>query len=697
MKRPAISSVFVCLAAIGFAGELDIARNALRDGLWEVARTHAAKVEGTEARLVAVESLVREGRWEDVLKTLEAMPDETDDGFVYYRALALVRLERITDAADLLSTHAFTDSDYVRCAILLGACLAQRTECPEAVLKAAADAAFPTNDVNALSLVAWAKARTGDVAGARVAWRDVLAITNADEGAVAAAATNLGDVESLRLAHGRMRDAAMKRSVGLRLGRELLAADATFDEGSRMIQSLAKDLPDAAGAKDSFLALADACLKKGRADEAADLYRKALEAWPETAKELSVLEGYAWSLRQANRPEEALAAFVRASEAATEAEDRARNLMAQGEALTALGRGGEAMAQYRVVLDKYPATTTGRKLKVVVELGELEAEGRADYRNFNFIEAQAKFAELARRAPDRRPRMEYFEMLCLYGQGRDDEAVAVAKRLAAGSPDEAIRAEATLWLAKFTYNARDWRAACSLFSDYATKLAPSSSRAPSALTWAARASFAAGDYPSVLSLVTRLTKDWPQATERTSAWLIQGEALSQLARLDEAIQVFEKVILTGDATPDELSRARRLKADVLFAMGADNPSRYREALAGYRALLLGESQSPDDRLDINFRIGHTLEKLGKMDEAVDQYYSQVVLAFREQRGTYDYSDKAKGTFARAAFRLADEFERRGEDRQAMNVLSLVSSSGVRAVQGEVKRRLARLKEKGNVK
>ena len=79
------------LAGLVSAGELDIAREALRDGLWEVARTHAAKVEGPEAKLVTVESYAREGRWKDVLKTLEANPDETGDAFVYYRALALAR------------------------------------------------------------------------------------------------------------------------------------------------------------------------------------------------------------------------------------------------------------------------------------------------------------------------------------------------------------------------------------------------------------------------------------------------------------------------------------------------------------------------------------------------------------------------------------------------------------------------------
>ncbi len=703
MKRFLLCLLAALAAPVLPAGELEIAKSALRDGLWEIARIHASRVQGSEARLVIVESYAREGKWGDVLKTLDAWSEEQGDGFVYYRALALARTgafekaERVLEAA--LDESAFVDPDVARQALVLRADLAKRAGRPKDVLIYASDAAFPTNDMAALSLVAWAKSMDGDMEGARDLWRRIVADANAPEDVVAAAATSLGDVETLRAAHARMVSASLKRAVGLRLGRELLADEATFEEGAKMIKALAKDSPDAVGARTAFLALADACLEKGRSAEAADLYRQALEAWPEAAKELSVQEGYAWALRAENRLEESLAAFMRAEEVASEsdAEGKALALMAQGELLTELGRGAEAMAKYRVVLTRYPGTPAGLKLKVVMELGELEASGRAFYRDFNFTAAQLKFAELARRAPEQRARMAYFDMLCLYGLGRDEEAVKQARRLASEASDPSIRAEATLWLAKYSYNARDWDASRELFEKYATTLAPTPERASFALCWAVRAAFSAGDYPRVIALVAQLTKEYPSAAERTSAWLIQGEALSQLARLDEAVAVFEKIILSNEATPEELFRARRLKADVLFVMGADNPTRYGEALRGYRALLLGESLTLDDRLDISYKIGHTLEKLGKMDEALDQYYSQVVLVYRENCESHAYEDRSKGTFARAAFRLADEFERRGEDERAKKMLRLVTSSGISTVGAEARRRLERLKEKGSMR
>ena len=696
-----VALIVLLLAGLVSAGELDIAREALRDGLWEVARTHAAKVEGPEAKLVTVESYAREGRWEDVLKTLEANPDETGDAFVYYRALALARTGKSEAAAAALAGRGFADAAVGSRAQVLRAELARQAGRPAEVLKISLEGGFPSDEVEALMLVAWARKESGDADGAKEAWRKVLDAAAADERAVASAATELADAASLKKASARVRSASLRRAVGLRLGMALLADKETFDEGARTIRGLAKDSPDADGAKAAFLAMADGLMKREAWQEAADAYRNALEAWPETSKDVSVQEGYAWALRKQGKIEEALAAFGRAEAAATKDDDIARALLAQGEVLSELGRGADSMVKFRAVLEKYPGTPTGRVLKTKVELRELESEGRLLFRNFSFGEAQKKFAELAARAPEQRPRMDYFEMLCLYGQGQDGQAVAKAKALSAESADDVVRAEATLWLAKYTYNNADtpdkWRASGALFADYATNRAPASVRAPSALTWAARAALAAGDCKTAVELVTHLTKSYPEAPERTAAWLVQGQALVRLARHGEAIQVYEKVILAADATMDEQFRARWLKADAQFVMGADNPVRYQEPLDGYRALLLGDTRSPDDRLEISFKIGRTLESLGRKDEAVDQYYAEVVLAFREGvRRRVAYSDASKGTFARAAYRLADEFERRGADDQALKVLNLVVASGIGSVEAEAKRRIERLKKKGSL-
>ena len=112
MKRGTTVLAICCAAWLCRAGELDVAREALRDGLWEIARTHAAKVEGDAAKLVILESYAREGRWEDALKTLDSWAGTSGDGFTYYRALALVETGRRAEAARVLDAGRMTDGEY---------------------------------------------------------------------------------------------------------------------------------------------------------------------------------------------------------------------------------------------------------------------------------------------------------------------------------------------------------------------------------------------------------------------------------------------------------------------------------------------------------------------------------------------------------------------------------------------------------
>ena len=79
---------------------------------------------------------------------------------------------------------------------------------------------------------------------------------------------------------------------------------------------------------------------------------------------------------------------------------------------------------------------------------------------------------------------------------------------------------------------------------------------------------------------------------------------------------------------------------------------------------------------------------------MDQYYTQVVLAYREGRlRGIRYNDEARALFSRAAFRLADEYEGRGRDRQAVHVLELLAESDVPASK-EAKRRMEKISNRG---
>ena len=647
------ATVGICAASA--ASELDVAREALRDGIWEVARTHATAA-GTndEARLVILESYAGEGRWKEVSETLAGWPEAKGRGFDYYRAV-------------VKGDHA-------------------------AAAKVLRDGGSPEGMVEACLFEAGELAKSGDRAGAERLWRDVIAASNADARAIATASVNLMEVAPLRRAYAEVRQAPLRRLVGLRLGTALVRDPKTAAEGAKLVRDIVKDAPDAEGAREAFLAVADAEMESGDWNAAAADYREAIEIWPDAAKSGAVQEGLGWVLQKLGRREEALEAFRLAGELATDDAARATAIAKEGDVLSELGRDAEAMEKYRAVLERFPKSAVAAKLEPTVRIRDLEAKGRDLYKEFRFDAALKTFAEVAAADPSRRPRMDFFSILCLYGEGLDEAAGKKAEELAEQCPDPEVRAEATLWLAKFRYNRREWKEAGRLFA--ACSGAFSGDKAAETLLWASRAAFADSDFKLAIQLTTRIVEDHPNSPVRAQALLVQGEALIELARFDEAVLVLERAAAADGAAAADRARAQMLRADALYAMGADNPARYAAALDAYRAILFGGILSAGERIVIAFKIARSLEKLKRMDEAIDQYYSQVVLAYRRGRAAKErFGEEARAAFSKAAFRLADEFESRGRDGAALHVLELVAEGDVHAA-GEARRRMEKISAKG---
>lgn len=643
-------------AAAATADELAVSKAALRDGLWTVARTHASSVTNDEARLVILESYAGEGDWKSIAERLADWKEAKGPGFDYYRAVV--------------------KGDH------------------NAAMKLLKDGKSPDGVLEARLYEAQRLAQTGDRSVAETIWRAVAADTNLSERVLTVVALNLDDVALLRRACERSSSAAGRRELGLRLGARLVKDAQTVEEGKRLIRSVVKDAPDTEGARAAFLAMADAELSAGNFEAAGATYREAIEIWPDAAKLAVVQEGRGWVLLKLGKREEALEAFGRAAELAKDDESKALAILKQGDILSELGKDDESMARYRLVLEKYPKASVAEKLKAVVRVRELEAKGREQYRRYDFESARKTFAEVAAADPVRKPRMEFFEVLCSYGQGYDDEAEREAARIAEHGTDESVRAEATLWLAKFNYNRREWKASERGFAAHAELVAADPAVAAVSLAWAARAALAGNDFAQAIQFVTRLVERYPDAAVKPEALLVQGEALLELARFDEAVLVLERVARAEGVAPVVRERAQLLRADALYAMGADNPARYAAALEAYRAIRFGGTLSPSGQLVIAFKLARVLEKVKRMDEALDLYYTQVVIAYRDGRARHErFDDEAQAVFSKAAFRLADEFESRGSDRQAIAVLALVVESDVPAAD-EAAKRIGRLSTKG---
>lgn len=636
--------------------DLAIAKSALRDGLWYVARTHAEAVDSDESRLIVLESLAAEGRWDDVERELAKGGSVTNTtAYGYYKAVIEGRFD---DAVTKLRESGS--------------------------MAGVAEAKMLEADLNL---------KRANSAAAKMLWAEVVAMTNVSERAFAIAAINLGDEDALRKAYRRVESEILRRRIGLRLGHVLVSSKDSLDEGCRLIKAIVSDTPDIEGAREAYVAVARAFLREKAWNEAVKAYADAIEIWTDVSRLAEVQEGRGEAFLRLGREEEALAAFIRAEELSTDDLLTARVVLRQGDVLSGLGRGPEAMVKYRLVLEKYPDTDTAITLKRLIELREREMKGRDLYKAYLFEEARVAFREVAEADPSRKPRMTFFEVLCLYGLGRDDEALELVQSLIETCEEISVRADAVLWKAKFAYNQCNWRESQLLFVGF-SELRPTDRNASMALLWAARAAFADKDFVQAIQLATKIASDYPNSSVLVPALILQSEALIEQARFDEAVLVLDRVASDTSTQQEDRLKARLLRADAIFAMGADNSVRYQAALDAYRAIRNGEELTPDMKLSVSFKIGRVLEKLKRPDEAIDQYYSQVVLAYRDGRQNgVPYGDEARAVFSRAAFRLADEFEDRGRHHQAISVLRLVSESGVPAAE-EAQRRIHRISMKG---
>jgi len=645
------------MALVAGANDFAVAKQALRDGLWQVARNHvvASAASNGVARLVILESYAGEGDWKSIAAKLGEWAEAKGDAFDYYRAV--VRDDH--SAAMKILKRGGTAEGVV-----------------EAMVYEAAELE-----------------RSGNRKDAQALWRNVVAVSNLNDRALSRASASLMDEKLLRKAADSVRSVSLRRMVSLRLGVLLLKDAKRAAEGERIIRAVVKDSPDADGAGAAFLAMADAALGRGEFEDAIKIAVEATDIWPDLSKKAEVHSIRGWALAALNRSDEALEALGRAEKLSTNDENRASLVVKCGDVLAASGRGVEALGRYREVIAAFPATSVAAKLKPLLKLRELEMKGREAYQAFLFDDARKAFVEVAAGDPSRAERMRFFEVLCHYGAGADTKARKAAEDLAKNCKDLKVRADVTMWLAKFLFNRREYKASRELFLSRAA-MNVQESLVPEARLWAARTAFAESDFARAVKLSTELVEKHPKSAVKTAALLLQGEALIELSRFEEASLVLERAVVTEGISSEERLRARILQADALFAIGADNPARYAAALEAYRALLFGGTLSAAEKITVSFKIARSLEKLKRMDEAIDRYYTGVVLAYRDGRDRGEYfDDSVRAVFSKAALRLADEYESRGRDHQALTVLGLVATSDVPAAE-EAKKRMGRIMSKG---
>ena len=692
MRKVLLACVLLATAALA-AGTPPVSCAALRDGLWSIARTHARELAPNEARLVTLESYANEQRWQDIIKEIDGWGDAATPSFAFYRAFALAKLGKVDEAISILEKTDFASAEEkCRAGALQAVLLLERGKI-KAANSLAEKLELEKGGTPEQLVAAEIYAAQGETNRAKSIWRTLAESPKTTEPARVMAALQLDDYTLITNIIPQVKLEIARNQLTLQAAVHDLAATNKLSVAGGVIRTAAQRHPDRYDVQPAFLAYAHALLLAERNEDAVAAYRDALEIWPALAKNGAVQEERAWALRKMGHIDEAMDAFSAAESCATNVLEKAQIVLAQGDMLAEAGRAEESMERYRLLLSKYPDTPAGKKLAVLVKLKDMETRGRELYRTFQFDEARKLFAKLAKEDPSRADKMAYLDVLCLYGLNRDEEALAKARELAAQATDSEARNKAKHWLAKYAYSQARWHEASKLFTEYAASIAPDP-EAATALIWAARAAYAGGAFENAVTLSTKCLNDYPKAKGAFAAYLVQGEALIALARFEEAILVLDRAFEASvDSAADRLT-ARMLKADALFAMGADNPTRYEEALLTYHMIGQGEALPPSRRLVVAYKVARTLEKMGRLEGALDEYYTNVVLSYRSSRlAGVVFDDEARAVFVKAAFRLADEYERRGLKRQAERILELVAASDVPAAV-EAERRIDKLQTGG---
>jgi tetratricopeptide (TPR) repeat protein len=671
---------------------IEIAKAALRDGLWDLARSYAFKSDDESSKKIIVESFARQQDWENVLVHLP--PRGTNDWVRYYRAMSLHNRGESTSAYQILKEIPFTDEYYKYLAALLEAKIYFNNKEFSNAGKILAN--IQPKDDEARLFFGEIYEACGETNISEKCWKEIIASTSATERVKSVAAVKLKDISILEKQLSNVVSVPVKHQLSLSLAVAYLnrLQKDDFETARKLVIEVSTQSPDTPGAKEAFVRLSQVSLRLGRIAESIHLLEQAMNIWPQLLRDYDVRHSRGIALMKMNKVQQAFNDFDFATTVAYNDVAKAESLYNKANAMIHLGEKKEAMKIFQEVVDKYPSTQTAKVLEQVLKVQKLEQKGDSLYKDFRFDESFNIYSEVMTLDGNRTSAMQYKQALCLYSKGSDLEAEKLMRSAAEGGySDKVSPMLANLWLAKYFYNVENYLESQKFFLKYAETAMPDDSRS-FAYLWAAKAAFAARDYLSAVKTVTLLVNNFESSSHRSEAFIVQGESLMELARYDEAILVFERLILFEKNTPPLKLHAQLRKADALFAMGADNPERYKQAFEAYKVVRNGEALTPSAKISISYKMARTLDKLALSNQAFDMYYTDVILAYRKYReASLSLDDEAKASFSKAAFILADEYENRGKNFQALHILEILSASDVPAAK-EARRRIRLIKAKG---
>ena len=321
----------------------------------------------------------------------------------------------------------------------------------------------------------------------------------------------------------------------------------------------------------------------------------------------------------------------------------------------------------------------------------LTRRGLIEHILYRFEDALRDFEQVVKDFPDSPAAEQAFYMrgMCYYGLRQDDKALSVCREFSEKYPNSRWVPDVRFWLNNYAYNQGDYPGAEQGFLSLVDKY-PQYALSDEALLRAGMAASRRKEYVRSVELFARLAKDYPNSSKLAEARFAQAESMVELAKYSAAIVIFDEIINKYPNT-DLVGPAWGRKGDCQFTLGAEDPKRYQESIESYRVLANNSTVPVDLVLQAEYKIGRSLEKLGRTSEAFEAYYEKVILRYLDcrEKGIW-LNEAARVWFTRAAFNAADIMEAAKDWRRAVSVLERVVAAGVSA-SGEATERINRLK------
>lgn len=454
--------------------------------------------------------------------------------------------------------------------------------------------------------------------------------------------------------------------------------------------------------------------------ESAAMYEKAAGLAVEAQERAQCLMKAADALFANAQYRTALDAYGKAVQEAPGAEWEAQAVFQQGECLVRLELWDKAEETWRRLVGRFPenplaerallriaqtreergpaamrdALAAYAEVMSVYPQGALFAEalyrhGLVAYQLLQFSDALADFTRVVNEHTNSTVAAQSYFMRgqSLYMMGREAEAVGVCRSYLVRYAKSEWAPRVMFWLGEYAFNHGDFVEAERYFLMLAGEF-PKDTAADRALLWAGRSAMKQKEYLKAADRFARMAEAYPESALMDEVRFLQGDALTELAEFSRAIVVFDDLItrypkskLTGSAWGR--------KGDCQFTLGVSDPKRYEEAVASYRMVLRASGTTFDLELQAEYKIGRCMEKLGRKDQAFEQYYTRVMVPYLDRRAQRGADDAAAAVwFTKAAFAAADLMEAERDWRRAVKLLERVVDAKVMAAsdaQGRIDR------------